>query len=481
MPPAKRTKAKAAVEPEPAGSSKRRRVAAPAKEKAIAGSDLFLFGSNPFGALGMGEDVSVKGRPAAIPDFEEKFLQVECGGMHTVALSASGEVWTWGVNDEGALGRKTGGSAWEKEPESGKADSTTPGKAVLPAGVKATQVAAGDGFTLVLADDGALYGFGLFKDDVSNLQGFPGASGGKTPDLKAMQRLPVKVYGAETVRDRVRKIAAGARHAAALTARGDVLTFGIGSQGQLGRVPAYTQLEPPPLELLMTPTPVPGVSAALGGHPVVDIACGAYNTFVVAKDGGVAAFGLNNSGQLGLPVVAGELGLVTWRPTALEELPPTARVAAGHAHTLALTKKGVLLSFGSPTYGMLGRRGVDVTTANAALPEAEAVDGLEGQEVVSMACGYNVSACTTSDGSLFLWGSQVNYQLAKGQEDDDDCHLPERFRRTKTFGFRRIHHVSIGGQHAALLAGPPEQPPADSASPAAGGSAPPAGAATAAH
>lgn len=33
-------------------------------------SDLFVFGSNPFGALGLGEDETIKFRPAAVP-FEE--------------------------------------------------------------------------------------------------------------------------------------------------------------------------------------------------------------------------------------------------------------------------------------------------------------------------------------------------------------------------------------------------------------------------
>lgn len=28
-----------------------------------------------------------------------------CGGMHTVALASNGNVYTWGCNDEGALGR----------------------------------------------------------------------------------------------------------------------------------------------------------------------------------------------------------------------------------------------------------------------------------------------------------------------------------------------------------------------------------------
>lgn len=44
-------------------------------------------------------------------------LQAAAGGMHTVALADDGTVWSWGVNDEGALGRQTTGEIWEKAPE----------------------------------------------------------------------------------------------------------------------------------------------------------------------------------------------------------------------------------------------------------------------------------------------------------------------------------------------------------------------------
>jgi regulator of chromosome condensation len=33
-------------------------------------------------------------------------VAVKAGGMHTVALTESGRVYTWGCNDEGALGRE---------------------------------------------------------------------------------------------------------------------------------------------------------------------------------------------------------------------------------------------------------------------------------------------------------------------------------------------------------------------------------------
>ena len=34
-------------------------------------------------------------------------LQICCGGMHTIALTKTGEVFSWGCNDEGGLGRDT--------------------------------------------------------------------------------------------------------------------------------------------------------------------------------------------------------------------------------------------------------------------------------------------------------------------------------------------------------------------------------------
>ena len=99
-------------------------------------ADLFVFGSNPFGALGLGEDETVKYRPAQVSadvgDSAEgiQFLQISCGGMHTIALASDGTVWTWGVNDEGALGRKTDGTCWEES--SDKGDAYVPGKADMP-------------------------------------------------------------------------------------------------------------------------------------------------------------------------------------------------------------------------------------------------------------------------------------------------------------------------------------------------------------
>ncbi len=55
-------------------------------------------------------------------------VKLLCGGMHTLALAASGAVFSWGCNDEGALGRK----GTEDKPM------------LVPLPIRATDISAGD-------------------------------------------------------------------------------------------------------------------------------------------------------------------------------------------------------------------------------------------------------------------------------------------------------------------------------------------------
>lgn len=103
-------------------------------------------------------------------------VQLECGGMHTIALTRDNKIVTWGVNDLGALGRVTewdGG--WHDIDEEAVApdepgdmnplESTPyaiPVTTFLP-GTKFVQVAAGDSCSFALTSTGLLYGWGTFK------------------------------------------------------------------------------------------------------------------------------------------------------------------------------------------------------------------------------------------------------------------------------------------------------------------------------
>lgn len=81
-----------------------------------------------------------------------QILQVAAGGMHTVALDDKGKVWTFGLNDDFALGRPT------KEEE----DSFQPGAVDLGAR-NVVQISAGDSHSAALTETGDVYAWGTFK------------------------------------------------------------------------------------------------------------------------------------------------------------------------------------------------------------------------------------------------------------------------------------------------------------------------------
>jgi regulator of chromosome condensation len=141
---------------------------------------VLVFGDGENAELGLGpnktESKVPRVNPFLDPNDRSKFhiVHLACGGMHTVALTADGQIITWGVNDGAALGRDT---AWdgdlrdmdsESDDEVGDLNplESTP-TAVSPEhfepGVRFAQVAAGDNCTFALTTTGLVYGWGTFR------------------------------------------------------------------------------------------------------------------------------------------------------------------------------------------------------------------------------------------------------------------------------------------------------------------------------
>ena len=82
-----------------------------------------------------GEKPEEPERPLSVPVPVNKIV---CGGMHTLALASNGAVYSWGCNDEGALGR------------GGLEDSPCLIEGLLP--TRITGVAAGDSHSVFFND-----------------------------------------------------------------------------------------------------------------------------------------------------------------------------------------------------------------------------------------------------------------------------------------------------------------------------------------
>ncbi len=263
-----------------------------------------------------------------------------------------------------------------------------------------------------------------------------------------VQLLPTLVHHAKTPDAQLIQIASGADHVLGLTTKGVVLSWGNGQQGQLGRVGAR-QSERTKFATLLDPHAVP-IRRTRGRRVahVVEVNAGTYDSFVVLDNGTVLSCGVNNYGQLGLRANAGDMPY--YELTPITELQGATHIKGGQHHTLAVDKDGVLVSFGRPTYGRLGRADAPVNE-DVAMPVPGRVNGLDGVRVVAMAAGLAVSGCVGEDGSVWAWGFGTNYQLGRG-DDDDDATMPVRIPVTKAMQGKRVVSMEFGGQHAALLA-----------------------------
>lgn len=150
--------------------------------------DVFVCGAGDSGELGLGtakNAINVK-RPRLNPNLAANtvgVVQIAAGGMHVVALTHDNKVLTWGVNDQGALGRDTtwegglkemGAESDDSESESDDDAGLNPRESTpteipqdkFPAGTVFTQVAAGDSCSFALTDEGLVYGWGTFRVSV---------------------------------------------------------------------------------------------------------------------------------------------------------------------------------------------------------------------------------------------------------------------------------------------------------------------------
>ena len=181
-------------------------------------------------------------------------LDVDCGGAHTCALLASGEVHCWGENGTLQLGDGT------------SMDRETAVRAGTLTG--AIGLSTGADFTCAVRVGGTIQCWGA--NDHGQLG--DGTTTGRGT-LAAVDLLTDAV-----------EVSCGADHTCARNAAGAVSCWGLNGSGRLGDGTTSERTRP---------VPVPGVTAS-------QLSAGAEHTCAARTDGAAACWGENAAGQLGL-------------------------------------------------------------------------------------------------------------------------------------------------------------------------------------
>jgi len=284
---------------------------------------------------------------------------VVCGAYFSAALKSDGTVWAWGKNSDGQLGDGT------------MVHRTTPVQVRSLSGI--TAIAAGYDHSLALKSDGTVWAWG--DNSIGQL------GDGSKVDRSS----PIQVAALTGII----AISGGYAHSIALKNDGTVWAWGFNSAGQLGDGTAETRTTPVQI-------------TALSG--IIKVTSGGSHNFALKNDGTLWAWGVNTDGQLGD-------GTITNRiiPVQIMSLSGASAISAGRQHSIALKYDGTVWAWGANNNGQLG----DGTRANSSTPRQ--ITTL--YSITSVATGPALfhSAAVNSNGTVWLWGRNLDGQLGNGQ------------------------------------------------------------------
>jgi len=383
--------------------------------------DVYSWGRGKEGQLGHPQK-SMSSPPDVIKSLlHERVTKVACGNFHSLAITDQGRVYQWGQlhevdnsktglestngllqmhglysqyiaeksisaylnGEKDAYGDKKENSSSDEEDDSKEASSSEQSKGkhigkivdmnvltpTMIDSIKNKQVidiSAGWAYSAAVTSDGQLYTWGFNEKGQLGLgdRWFHGL-----PQLVSILS-PFHIVS----------VSCGRQHIGAISAQGELFTWGLGVFGQLGHGKLKSYLHPKKVNAFVEPTFI----------PIAQIACGANFTMVRSQAGTLYSFGHGEYGQLGCTEDAAHLD---WNakddhfkysvPIVVKSLADKKiiNVTCGHLHTVAITDDNEVYSWGWGASGCLGFGDKKFQLVPQFVP------GLSGEEVSSIGAG----------------------------------------------------------------------------------------------
>jgi len=356
---------------------------------------MYGWGKNDYGQLGLGSENMLISCPSPI-DANQSVISIASGLRHTVYLTSTRKVYSCGSNEFGQLGQQK--------------SQCRPSLVTGFGAEEIFHVAAGDFFSIAIAESGLLFGWG---------RSLNGELMCKQDSLHEPKLLDKIMHWS------VVQVACGAQHCIALTEEGTILSWGSNTQGQLG-------LGSSEIEFLE-----PTIIASLNAFPISQICAGAYHSGVLSPSGTLFTWGKNNWGQLG----HGNSDSFQSSPRLVKTLrhQEVVFVAMGEEHSVCRTRNGGVFSWGHGGNGQLGHNSM----ANVTQPKK--IMELMGTTVCQICCGRRHTISLTDKRKLLGFGLNSNNQL--GTHNDTSARLPITIPISLTDD-RQLSCIAAGGDQS---------------------------------
>ena len=341
---------------------------------------VYSMGCGRYGRLGHGNELAITsprriarlggnpGQPSGDASTADPAVRVFAGGSHSMVLGASGRLYSFGSGVNGRHGHGEASNQWLPRWLEGP----------LSAAV-VRDAAAGVSHSLAITSDGVLYTWGAGGSGQLGL--------GRVPP-EYLRRTPTYV---EHLRDvPIVRASVGTAHTLAISASGELYSFGFGVAGRLGHGHR---------EDVHVPSRVEG----LAGRRVCAAIAADEHSVALTEEGQVYTFGGNARGRLGLGAPLPAPALPPRVCTVLERHLSTAAAAEeAKAQVMSTFAFGRERSgrYGQPTDLIAIGRGRD---ESALLPRA--VGGLHKIPVVEIAAGSHHTLVCLAGGEVRACGA----------------------------------------------------------------------------
>ncbi|WUR04993.1 regulator of chromosome condensation [Vairimorpha necatrix] len=230
---------------------------------------VYVFGSNATAQLGLGEHEDSTHIPKLLDFFNnKKVIKIHCGTIHTLALTDSA-LYSWGCNDEYALGRE--------------GDESIPLEVEIPYPV--IDISCGASISVCLTSNHYIYVWGTFRD-------FNGVFG--LDENTKIQKKPKKIK-INFTNFKTTNVHCGANFIMLLNNDKSVWTFGSNEFNELGRRTSERFKESS-----LFPNQIFNLRNKTQNYKIKKIRSGMHHGMAINENNEVYTWGSNIYGQLGI-------------------------------------------------------------------------------------------------------------------------------------------------------------------------------------